>query len=101
MSEVYRVSSIRTLGLWGWPEFHSTLRAIQSLSLNIPGACRPFSTGYAVCYDFLTFIDQYGGVALLGNPVSAFEFLSDGRIVQYFECARFEWHPEFARGENI
>ena len=72
-----------------------------SLSLNIPGACRPFSTGYAVCYDFLTFFDQYGGMALLGNPVSAFEFLSDGRIVQYFERARFEWHPEFARGENI
>jgi hypothetical protein len=57
--------------------------------------------GYAVCYDFLTFFDQHGGVARFGNPISAFEFLSDGRIVQYFERARFEWHPELAREQNI
>ena len=72
-----------------------------SLNLTIPGACQSFPTGYAVCYDFLTFFDQQGGVARFGNPISAFEFLADGRIVQYFERARFEWHPELERGQNI
>jgi len=72
-----------------------------SFDLNIPGACQSFPTGYAVCYDFLTFFEQHSGAARFGNPISAFEFLSDGRIVQHFERARFEWHPELERGQNI
>jgi len=72
-----------------------------SLNLNIPGACRPFSTGFAVCYDFLAFYDQHGGAVCFGNPISAFEFQPDGRIVQHFERARFEWHPELPRGQNV
>lgn len=72
-----------------------------SLNLSTPGACRVFTSGYSVCYDFLTFYDQQGGVSLFGNPISAFEFQPDGRILQYFEYARLEWHPEFNRGQNI
>jgi hypothetical protein len=72
-----------------------------SLPLNIPGACRSFPTGFSICYDFLTFYDQHGGAARFGNPISAFEFQPDGRIVQHFERARFEWHPELPRGQNV
>lgn len=72
-----------------------------SLDVSTPGACRSFATGYSVCYDFLTFFDQYGGLARFGNPISAFEFQPDGRIVQHFERARLEWHPEYPRGQNV
>jgi hypothetical protein len=72
-----------------------------SLNLSTAGACRAFSTGYSVCYDFLTFYDRQGGEALFGNPVSAFEFQPNGQILQHFEYARLEWHPEFDRGQNI
>ena len=71
-----------------------------SVNLTIAGACRVLN-GFGVCYDFLTFFDQHGGLARFGYPLSAFEFMPDGRIVQYFERARFEWHPELAAGQNV
>ncbi len=74
---------------------------LPSINLVTPGACRAFTTGFSVCYDFLLFFDRNGGAAQFGQPISAFEFLPDGRIVQYFERARFEWHPELRPGQNI
>jgi hypothetical protein len=75
----------------------------NSLSVNIttPGACQVFANGLGVCYDFLNFYNQHGGLDRFGNPISAFEFQADGRIVQYFEKARFEWHPDFPAGEKV
>lgn len=72
-----------------------------SVSLTTPGACRLFSTGFGVCFDFLLFYDEHGGLERFGNPISAFEFLPDGRLVQHFERARFEWHPELPAGQNV
>jgi hypothetical protein len=72
-----------------------------SIPVNAPGACRSFATGFSICYDFLAFFDAHGGLTQFGNPISMFEILADGRIVQYFERARLEWHPEMARGSNI
>lgn len=71
-----------------------------SVNPTSPGACQVIN-GFGVCYDFLTFFNLYGGTELFGNPISAFEFQPDGRIVQYFERARFEWHPELAEGQNV
>lgn len=59
-----------------------------------PVGCRSFSNGKSVCYAFLEFYDKYGGEAVFGQPLSTFEFLN-GRLVQYFERARFDWHPEY------
>jgi hypothetical protein len=42
---------------------------------------------------FLRFWRQHGGVMIFGYPISE-EIVEDGRIVQYFERARFEFHPE-------
>ncbi len=72
-----------------------------SVNLSTPGACRTFFNGFSTCYDFLLFFDQHGGVERFGNPISSFEFQPDGRLVQYFERARFEWHPELAPGQNV
>src|SRR6185503_10359596 len=42
---------------------------------------------------FLTFWREHGGVLIFGYPLSE-EIVDDGRIVQYFERARFEYHSE-------
>ena len=44
-----------------------------TINLTTPGACRTLN-GYGVCYDFLTFFDQHGGVARFGN-------ISNGRVL--------------------
>ena len=43
---------------------------------------------------FLRFWRENGGVMIFGYPIGE-ETFEDGRIVQYFERARFEYHPEF------
>jgi uncharacterized protein YkwD len=50
-------------------------------------------TGYSVGGAFLRFFDTYGGVRIFGYPISG-EITENGRIVQYFERQRFEWHAE-------
>jgi len=73
----------------------------KQLVINNPLACRTFTeTGYSVCFAFLEFFEQNGGVAQFGNPISPFEFRNN-QIVQYFENARFEWRPGLAEGQRI
>jgi hypothetical protein len=67
---------------------------------NFP-ACRFYiETGKQVCYAFLDFFSANGGVAQFGYPISNFE-LHDERIVQYFQNARLEWHPEYPAGQKV
>jgi len=64
-------------------------------------ACRYFpGTNYPVCYAFLDFFEANGGAAQFGYPISGFE-THDGWISQYFNRARFEWHPERPSGERV
>lgn len=64
-------------------------------------ACRPVvSTAFRICYAFLEFFDANGGVRQFGLPISNAED-HDGRIVQYFERARFEWHPDRPSGKRV
>ncbi len=72
----------------------------QRLPDNYP-ACRVFpKTGNQVCYAFLEFYDQNGGLAQFGNPLSdVVQFR--GRLVQYFEYARFEWQPDYPSGQRV
>ena len=56
-------------------------------------------TGHYLCFGFRDHWYKHGALAVLGFPISE-EFKEvnpqDGKIytVQYFERARFEWHPE-------
>ena len=63
-----------------------------SLTKN-PAICRTFETGFDVCYTFLEFFDQHGGAAQFGSPISEVEE-REGRLVQYFQNVRLEWHPD-------
>lgn len=64
------------------------------------------ATGHTVQHGFLDFWIKNGGLPVFGYPLSE-EFrersAADGRdyTVQYFERARFEWHPEFRPGQQV
>jgi len=78
-----------------------TYKPERQLVINNPLACREYSqTGYSVCFAFLEFFDQNGGVAQFGSPISPFEFRNN-LIVQYFENVRFEWRPSASEGQRV
>lgn len=57
-------------------------------------ACRVYGLERKwVCFAFLDFYLKHGKEAQFGFPISNLE-IHDGLIVQYFQLARFEWHPE-------
>lgn len=57
-------------------------------------------TGHTVSYAFLTFYNQNGGLDIFGYPISE-PLVENGRIVQYFQRIRMEWHPERPRGDRV
>lgn len=57
-------------------------------------------TGHWVRGAFLTFFTQHGGVDIFGYPRTE-EMTSDGRIVQYFQRARFESWPNNPPPYNV
>lgn len=71
-----------------------------------PGSpdCREFSftpsQSYRVCYAFRDFFEEHGGLAQFGYPISNFE-IHHRRVVQYFQNARFEWHPELPKDQHV
>lgn len=50
-------------------------------------------TGHFLSYGFKAYWENHGGLAVFGYPISE-EMTENGRTVQYFERARFEWWPE-------
>ncbi|MBT3337019.1 MAG: hypothetical protein HN855_17095 [Anaerolineae bacterium] len=70
------------------------------LKFNNPLACRTYQTNFLVCFTFLEFFEAHGGVTLLGDPISSFEF-QDNKIVQYFENGRLEWNPSNPEGQRV
>jgi len=63
--------------------------------------CKTFNeTGFRACYAFLDFFNANGGLEQFGYPISNFEF-QYGRVVQYFQRARFEWYPELPSGQRV
>ena len=53
------------------------------------------ATGHALGGGFYTYWQQNGGLSLFGYPLSE-EYNENGLTVQWFERARFEYHPELA-----
>ncbi len=57
-------------------------------------------TKHVVEYSFLDYFREKGGIDIFGYPRSEFMY-EDGRIVQYFQRARMEWHPEITSGSQM
>jgi hypothetical protein len=66
--------------------------------MNLPVECRFFpETRHSVCHAFLDFWQTNGGMEVFGLPLTEERTeVIEGRAltVQYFERARFEFHPE-------
>jgi LPXTG-site transpeptidase (sortase) family protein len=56
-------------------------------------------TGHTLAYNFRTFWQLKGGLAIFGFPISEV-FLENGVPTQYFERARLEWHADRALVEG-
>ncbi|HLI50674.1 MAG TPA: cellulase family glycosylhydrolase, partial [Thermomicrobiaceae bacterium] len=82
-----RLGVLLTLGQTNEPAF-------QPVNAASDKDCQFFSqTGHRLCNGFRVYWEQHGGLAAFGYPISE-EFSQNGLTVQYFERARFEWHPE-------
>ncbi len=83
------------LGGWGTP-----VEAGQ-LPVGPDSGCRyyPESQHY-VCHAFLAFYEAHGGPAQFGYPISEFG-IENGRIVQYFQGFRLDWHPDALDGRTV
>jgi hypothetical protein len=58
------------------------------------------ATGHSVMLAFLDFYLHHGGPEVFGYPIA--ELDQDGdRLVQYFERAILEWHPELPNGQRV
>lgn len=67
---------------------------------NYPSCLEFHQTNNQVCFSFLEFFKSNGGEVVFGYPISNFE-LKDNLIVQYFQYARMEWHPENPPGKRV
>ncbi len=63
-------------------------------------ACKEYETGFKVCLTFLEFYLANGAVSQFGFPISNFR-IEDGRIVQYFNRAKFTWLPKGMPGQRV
>jgi hypothetical protein len=69
-------------------------------SLSIPAPNHPQrryypQTGHTLSYSFLWFFDGHGGLDVFGYPITEL-LVERGTVVQYFQRAKMEWHPENA-----
>lgn len=75
------------------------------LANQIPAATDPnclyfVETGHKVCNSFLKYFRGNGGVTVFGYPITEY-IQENGRIVQYFQFALFEWHPNKPAGQRV
>ena len=57
-------------------------------------------TGHNVGWPFLQFYRSYGGLDIFGYPRTE-AMQQDGMTVQYFQRARFEYHPDLPVGQQV
>ncbi|MBI5563348.1 MAG: hypothetical protein HY870_00530 [Chloroflexi bacterium] len=57
-------------------------------------------TQHILAYAFLNFYDANGGLDIFGYPITEF-MLENGRIVQYFQRSKMEWHPELSGDQRV
>ncbi|MDW8405177.1 L,D-transpeptidase [Chloroflexus sp.] len=92
------LNSFLLIGIWLY--WHATAAARPATDLNRLPMVRTVyfpATGHHLSnrVGFLDFWRAHGQLHSFGMPISE-ELVIDGRIVQYFERARFEYHPEYA-----
>ncbi len=90
------------LGLLG-DELNKRMPGIPVKNIPAPSdpSCTYFiETGHTVCYQFLDYWRQAGGLDMFGYPITEY-MIEDGMIVQYFQRAKMEWQPSKPAGQRI
>ena len=70
-------------------------RSVRAWDFRVPDPQEMMAfaeTGKAISGGFRTFWEERGGLAIFGLPITD-EMREDNLVVQYFERARFEYHP--------
>lgn len=57
-------------------------------------------TGHTVAFAFREYFQTHGGAEILGYPITEITF-ENGSMVQYFQFARLEWHPQNPLGQKV
>ncbi len=75
-------------------DFNAAVQRVSALR-NTFAPSRHFpETGHTVRKNFLAFWQQFGGLPVFGYPITdEFTDAQTGFVTQYFERARFEYHP--------
>lgn len=73
---------------------------VSKVSTSDPSCYFFEATGHLACHKFLQFWKDNGGLDIFGYPISGY-VMENNRIVQYFQRARFEWHPEKPDGQRV
>jgi len=70
--------------------------------LNLPGGQSRYfpDTSHNVIFGFKEFFESRGGIDSFGLPLTE-EFTENGITVQYFQRAKFEYHPELAGTQYV
>ncbi|NIS81490.1 MAG: hypothetical protein GTO14_15095 [Anaerolineales bacterium] len=81
--------------LYGWVD------PGENTTIPLDSGCKFFpDTRYSVCYYFLEFFDDNGGVEVFGPPISN-DYLENGVLVQYFQRFKFEYEYSAAPDEEF
>ena len=83
-----------------WASARRRSPSARSRPPTTPTASISTETGHSLCYKFRDYWLQNGGLDRFGYPITEFT-IEDGRIVQYFQRGRMEWHPEKPEGQRI
>ena len=57
-------------------------------------------TGHTIELGFAQYVATHGGVEVTGYPLTE-EIDEHGRVVQYFQHLRLEWHPEYPAAQQV
>ena len=68
--------------------------------INSPVCQVTLGSQYLICEAFREFFNANGGLDQFGKPISNVGKIGD-LLVQYFEHARFEWHPGLKSGQRV
>lgn len=85
------------LGTWAAQSMlnQPAFKPLPADTIVVPDPSRIFfpETGHWLSNGFKDYWEQHGGLYVYGYPISE-EFQQNGFTVQYFQRARFEYHPE-------
>jgi hypothetical protein len=67
---------------------------------NDPNCVHFDATGHTMCLEFREFWNANGGLDRFGYPIGEYT-IENGFLVQYFQRARLDWHPERPLGQRV